>query len=140
MIEFRAQSYYVPGVPTDLQLIYPNGICTPEVQKGTFINHCIDNHDSYEGIKFNEDKKNWDNTELVEKVYIKDEPDNNLPTNEDNLLKQKQKKVNALVITIYVTKMTNPELNPSQKELLIRNFRLGHIGLQHVQWLILTGV
>ena len=39
---------------------------------------------------------------------------------------------------VRVTTKTNQNLTPSQKELLRWNFRLGHIGIQHVQWLIHT--
>ena len=37
-----------------------------------------------------------------------------------------------------VTKNANQNLTPSLKELPRRNFRLGYIGIQHVQWLIRT--
>ena len=37
-----------------------------------------------------------------------------------------------------VTNEVNQNLTPSQKQLLRWNFRLGHIGSQHVQWLIQT--
>ena len=37
-----------------------------------------------------------------------------------------------------VTNKANQNLNNSQKELLRWKFRLGHIGFQHVQWLIRT--
>ena len=29
MIALWAQAYYVPGLPKDLRIIYPQGICTP---------------------------------------------------------------------------------------------------------------
>ena len=37
------------------------------------------------------------------------------------------------------TNEANQNVTPSQKELLQWNFILGHIGFQHVQWLIRTG-
>ena len=40
---------------------------------------------------------------------------------------------------VCVTNKANQNLTPSQKELLQWHFRLGHIGFQHVQWLIRTG-
>ena len=40
---------------------------------------------------------------------------------------------------VCVTNEANQNLTPSQKELLRWHFRLGHIGFQHVQWLIHTG-
>ena len=40
---------------------------------------------------------------------------------------------------VCVTNEANQNLNPSHKDLLRWHFRLGHIGFQHVQWLIFTG-
>ena len=39
---------------------------------------------------------------------------------------------------VCVTNESNQNLTPSQKELLQWHFRLGHIGFQHIQWLIRT--
>ena len=47
MIVLRAQAYYVPGLPKDLRIISPQGICTSEGYKGNFIAHFHDEHDSY---------------------------------------------------------------------------------------------
>ena len=47
MIALRVQAYYVPGLPKDLLIIYPQGIHTSEGYKGTFIYHCNDDHDGY---------------------------------------------------------------------------------------------
>ena len=40
---------------------------------------------------------------------------------------------------VCVTNEVNQNLTPSKKELLRCHFRLGHIGFQHVKWLICTG-
>ena len=40
---------------------------------------------------------------------------------------------------VCVTNEANQNLTPSYKELLLWHFRQGHIGFQHVQWLIRTG-
>ena len=40
---------------------------------------------------------------------------------------------------VCVTNEANQNFTPSQKNLLRCHFRLGHIGFQHVQWLIRTG-
>ena len=42
MIAFRAQEYYVPGLPKYLRIISLQGIRTSEGYKGTFIAHCHD--------------------------------------------------------------------------------------------------
>ena len=47
MIALRDQEYYVPGLQKDLRLISPQGICTPEGYKGTFIAHFHDKKDGY---------------------------------------------------------------------------------------------
>ena len=52
MIALRAQAYYVPGLPKDLRIIYPQGIRTSEGYKGTFIAHCNDEQDGYAEINF----------------------------------------------------------------------------------------
>ena len=47
MISLRAQEYYAPGLPKYLRIISPQGICTSEGYKGTFIAHCHYEHDIY---------------------------------------------------------------------------------------------
>ena len=39
MIVIRDQAYYVPGLPKDLRIISPQGICTSEGYKYTFLAH-----------------------------------------------------------------------------------------------------
>ena len=50
MIALRYQAYYVPGLPNDFRIIYPQGIHTSEGYKGIFIYSCHDEHDSYAGL------------------------------------------------------------------------------------------
>ena len=59
MIALRAQAYYVPGLPKDLRIIYPQGISTSEGYKGTFIAHCHDEHDGYAELNLKEDNPGW---------------------------------------------------------------------------------
>ena len=40
---------------------------------------------------------------------------------------------------VCVTNEANQNLTPSDKEILLCHFRMGQIGLQHLQWLIRTG-
>ena len=47
MISLRAQEYYVPGLPKDLRIIYPQVIHTSEGYNGTFIAHCHNEQDGY---------------------------------------------------------------------------------------------
>ena len=75
----------------------------------------------------------------MEKVYIKYDPNNNLPTHENITPNQREKEVKASSICFCVNNKANHNLTPSQKELLRWHFRLGYIGFQHTQWLIFTG-
>ena len=85
MIALQDQAYYVPGLPKDLCIIYPQGICTSEVYKGTFIAHFNDEQDGYEELILKEDKPDWQKAEPVERFYVKYDPKNNLPTHKATL-------------------------------------------------------
>ena len=63
----------------------------------------------------------------------------NLLTHEATLPNQREKEAKALTNAVCVTNEANQNLTPSQKELLRWHCRPGHIGFQHVQWLIRTG-
>ena len=88
MIALRAQTYYVPGLPKDLRIIYPQFIWTSEWYKDAFIDHCYDEHDSYAELNLEEDKPGCQKAEPVERVYVKYDPNNNPPTHEATLPKQ----------------------------------------------------
>ena len=88
IIEIRDQAYYVTGLPNDLRIIYPQGVHTSEGYAGTLIAHGHDEHDSYAELNFKEDKPGWKKSESVERVYVKYDPKNNLPTNKDTLPNQ----------------------------------------------------
>ena len=90
-------------------------------------------------IDLKEDKPGWKKAEPVERVYVKYDPMNNLPTHKYNLPNQIEKEVKALTSAVCVTNEANQNLTLSHKELPRWNFRLGHIGFQHVQCLICTG-
>ena len=139
MIALRDQEYYVPGLPKGLRIISPQGILTSEVYKGTFIAHCHGEKDGYAELNFKEDKPGWQKAKPVERIYVKYDPNTNLPTHKYILPNQIEKEVNALTSSIRVTNEANQNLTPSQKELLQCHCRLGNIGFQHFQWLICTG-
>ena len=65
-----------------------------------------------------EDKPGWQKAEPVERVYVKYDPNNNLPTHKDNIPNQSDKEVNKLTSPVCVTNKANQNLTPSQKELL----------------------
>ena len=86
-----------------------------------------------------DNKLGWHKTEPVDRVNIKYDPKNNLPTHEAILPNHIDKDFKPLAISVCVTNKSNQNLTPSQKELLRCHFIMGHIGFQHVKWLICTG-
>ena len=79
-----------------------------------------------------EEKPGWQKAEPVERVYVKYDPKNNLPTHKDIIPNQRDKEVKELTSPVCVTNKANQNLTPSQKEILQWNFRLENIGFQHV--------
>ena len=118
MIAIRAQAYYVPGLPTDLRIIYPQDIHTSEGYKGTFMVHFHNEHDSYTELNLKEEKPGWQNAEHVERFYIKYDPENNLTTHEAIIPNHIEKEVNELARSVFVTKQDNQNPTPTKKELL----------------------
>ena len=59
-----------------------------------------------------EDKTGWQKVEPVDKVYVKYEPNNNLPTNEATLPNQIDKEVKALASYFCVTNEANQNPTP----------------------------
>ena len=107
MIALRAQAYYVPGLPKDLRIISPQGIRTSEGYKGPFIAHCHDEQDGYAELNLKEDKPGWKKSEPVERVYVKYDPKNNLPTHEATLPNQREKEAKSLTNDVFVTNEAN---------------------------------
>ena len=93
MIALRDQAYYVPGLPNDLRIIYPQGIHTSEGYKGKLIDHCHDKNYCYAELRLKEDKPGWQKAKPVERFYIKYDTNNNLQTHEAILPEQREKEV-----------------------------------------------
>ena len=139
MISIRDQACYVPELPEDLHIISPKDIHKIEVYTGIFISNCHGDHDSYEEINLKDNYPGWQKPGHLKRLYIKYDPKNNLPTHKFTLTNHREKEVKALTSSFCITNKANQNLTISQKELLRWHFRLGHIGLQHVQWLIRIG-
>ena len=107
MIALRAQAYYVPGLPKDLHIISPQGIHTQEGYKGTFIAHFNDEQDGYAELNLKEDKPGWQKAKPVERVYVKYDSNNNLPTHEATLPNQRENVAMALKNDVCVTNEDN---------------------------------
>ena len=95
-IALRYQAYSFTGLPKDLCIISPQGICTSEGYNDTFISHCRNEHYYYEELKLREENPGWYKAEPVERVYINYEPKNNLTNNEAILPNQRQKEAKAM--------------------------------------------
>ena len=113
MIALQDQAYYVPGLPKDLRIIYPQGICTSEGYKGNFIAHFHDKQDGYAELNLNEDKPGWKKANTFERVYVKYDPKNNLPTHEATIPNQIDKNFKALTSAVCVTNEANQNITPS---------------------------
>ena len=107
MIALRAQEYYVPGLTKDLRIIPQKGIITSEGYKGTFIAHFHDEKDGYAELNLKEDKPDWQKAKPIERVYVKYDPNNNLPTHEATLPNQREKEAKALKNAVCVTDEAN---------------------------------
>ena len=138
MVALRAQAYYITGLPNYLCMIYPQFISTLGGYKGTFIAHCHNDHDSYTENNLKEDKPGWQKAKPLERVNIKYDPKNNFPTHDVIIPNQRENKDITFKTTVCVTKESNQNLTSSQKYQLQWYFILGHLGFQHVQWLIRT--
>ena len=69
-------------------------------------------------LNLKEDKKCWQKSEPVERVYIKYDPSNNLTTHKAIITDQRDKDIKALARTVYVTNEDSHNLTTSQTELL----------------------
>ena len=108
-------------------------------QKDTRVPFCYDEQVGYAELYLMEDKPGWQKFKPVERVYVKYDPKNNIPTQEATLPNHIVKKVKVLTSSVCVTNEANQNLTPSHKELLRWHFRLGFIGFQHIQCLIRAG-
>ena len=72
----------------------------------------------------------------MESIYINYYLKNNLPNHEAIIPNQIDMEFKALKSTVYVNDEANQNLTTSHKKITLWHFRLGHIGFNHVQWLI----
>ena len=72
-----------------MRIIYPEVTRKSEGYKGAFISHYNDEHYRHAGINLKEENPGWKKAKPVETVYIKYEPENNLPDHEYILPKQR---------------------------------------------------
>ena len=111
MIALWDQACYVPGLPKDFRIISSQGIFTSEGYKGTFISHCRDYHDGYAEVILKDDKPGWQKSEPVERVYVKYDPNFNLPTDQATLTNQRDNKVKVFTSSVWLSSLvTQTEL------------------------------
>ena len=63
-------------------------------------------------LDLKEDKTDWQKAETVERVYVKYDQKNNLPTHNATLPNQREKEVKALKSAVCVTNEANQNLTP----------------------------
>ena len=118
MVLLQYQAYYVTGLPKDFCIICLQGICTPEGNKVTFIAHFHDDNDRYTQLNLKDENPGQQKDEHMERVYIKYQPNEKLPTYEALLSNQIQKDIKALARTVYVNNNAKQNLTTSHKYIL----------------------
>ena len=71
--------------------------------KGTFIAHCRDKQDGYAELNLKKYKSGWQKAKPVERVYVKYDQKNNLPTHEATIPNQIDKKFKVLTSAVCIT-------------------------------------
>ena len=113
IIVLRDQAYDVPGLPKDLRIIFSQGISKSEGYKDNFIAHFHDDHDSYAELNLKKDKLVWQKDKPADRVYIKYNPKNNLPTHASILHNHREREFKASKSAVCVTDEANQNLTLS---------------------------
>ena len=135
----RLKAFYVPDL-NNTRLVSPQGIRTAEGHRGSFVAHCNDEDpNSFAELLIRHDKTGWQKSTPVHVTTVQYNPRNNLPTHTGTFKETEEFHGEALEAALCVTEETNTNLTGAQKELLRWHFRLGHVGFQHIQWLVRSG-
>lgn len=143
-VTLRMTAFWVPDLGPKVRLISPQGIRSTTGMMGSFIAHCnevegVYDPDSYSQLLLRETKAGWRNAPPVHDIRIPYHPRNNLPLLEVCLPDHTKFYAAALNAALDVTSAANQNLNGAQKILLQWHFKLGHIGFNHLKWLVRTG-
>lgn len=138
-VTIRVKALYVPALG-NTRLISPQGIRTANGRPVTFMTHTNeDEAESFAELWIKENKPGWQHTAPMHTMKISYDRMDNLPKHMASLPSTAQTCLKALTNAIDVTAETNQNLTGAQKELLKWHFRLGHLGFQHLRWLMRSG-
>ena len=145
VVTLRMKAFWVPDLGPTIRLISPQGIRTTTGLRGTFQVHGNEdehgNYDpsSYSELLLREDKPGWQQSAAKHHLRIDYNPKNNLPLVSVALPDHTKHYAAALNSALDVTDSANQNLDGAQKVLLQWHFKLGHIGFNHLKWLIRSG-
>lgn len=143
-VTLRMHAFWVPALGPSIRLISPQGIRSTLGFQGSYIAHTNENFngeydpDAYSQLLLREDKPGWQEAPAVHNIRINYHPSNNLPMLEVSLPDHTKFYAAALSAALDVTDLANRNLDGAQKILLQWHFKLGHIGFNHLKWLIRT--
>lgn len=138
-ITLELKAYHVPGLNDD-RLVSPQRIVTTNKLRGSFEAHCNDDDpESFAILRLREPGPYWQFTDPIHQARIKYNHQNNLPELTGYFHDSHQEIEHSIFNAVKVTKEHNENLSRPQKDLLRLHFCLGHINMQHIQWLIRQG-
>jgi hypothetical protein len=85
------------------------------------------------------DKPGWQQASPILQHTTRYHPRKNLPTLILTLPKTQEQHVTSLMSALCITESANVNLSNAQEELLCWRFRLGHVIVHHMQWMIQVG-
>ena len=119
---------------------FPQGILTTTGLKGSLEAYFNDGDpESFAILCFCCPAPQWQFTTLVHYCYVYYDPKNNLPQQTVSLDTDTSSLHKALQASIKTTDELNCNLTIHQKTLLPLHYKLGHIGMKHIQWLLRQG-
>ena len=138
----HVEALFVPGLK-HARLMSPQGIRTSDGHPCTFLTHsCLPSEslsDSYGEFWVKPKTKDWKTQKPLYTLKVSYDPRDLLPKHFMAAPQPSESNLMCLAAAMDVTHQDNQNLSPSQKELLRWHFRLGHIGFNHVRWLIRSG-
>ena len=96
----------------------------------------MDDPESFALLHFHSSGRHWQHTDPIHTVTVKYDRKDNLPKTAAHFHNTAENTKRALLGAIKMTQESNKNLTRAQKELLRLHFRLGHISMQHIQWLV----
>jgi len=135
-----SDAFYVPALDRKTRLLSPQATDTKEGHKVSFTTHTNrKDPSSFAELKVIKDQPEWQFATPLSRLTVPYDRYSNLPIITGTFPGQKQRFVKALAAAIDVTEEGNKNLSADQKELLRWHFRLGHVGMGHLQWMIRSG-